>query len=207
MKITSEFYNKDYFEHGEISGKSAYSDYHWLPERTYREIRGLINFLGIDPQKKVLDFGCAKGYWVKALREYNINAYGVDISDYALKTADKTIQSFLGTEIKGQFDYIVARNTLEHIDEEELERLLKLFLNHTDTVFFSVPLCFKDKDNYIIPIAELDKSHLIRWAYKTWSTFCSDCGWKSVSLSYKVDGIHDKWSEYPEGTGFFTLKK
>jgi SAM-dependent methyltransferase len=207
MKISPEFYDKDYFEHGEISGKSAYTDYRWLPERTYKEIRELISYLNIDPKKRVLDFGCAKGYWVKALREYGIESYGVDISDYALKMADKAIQGFLDVEIKGQFDYIVARNTLEHIEEEELGKILKNFLNHTDTVFFSVPLTKEDKGLYIIPIAEEDKSHLIRWTAKTWANFCSDCGWKSVSLKYKVNGIHDKWSEYPEGTGFFTLKK
>jgi 2-polyprenyl-3-methyl-5-hydroxy-6-metoxy-1,4-benzoquinol methylase len=207
MKISPEFYDKDYFEHGEISGKSAYTDYRWLPERTYKEIRELISYLNIDPKKRVLDFGCAKGYWVKALREYGIESYGVDISDYALKMADKAIQGFLDVEIKGQFDYIVARNTLEHIEEEELGKILKNFLNHTDTVFFSVPLTKEDKGLYIIPIAEEDKSHLIRWTAKTWAKFCSDCGWKSVSLKYKVNGIHDKWSEYPEGTGFFTLKK
>jgi SAM-dependent methyltransferase len=207
MKISPEFYDKEYFEHGEISGKSAYTDYRWMPERTYKEIRGLISHLNIDPKKRVLDFGCAKGYWVKALREYGIESYGVDISDYALKMADKAIQGFLDVEIKGQFDYIVARNTLEHIEEEELGKILKNFLNHTDTVFFSVPLTKEDKGLYIIPIAEEDKSHLIRWTAKTWANFCSDCGWKSVSLKYKVNGIHDKWSEYPEGTGFFTLKK
>lgn len=206
--MKNEIYNKDYFEDGIRTGKSAYENYRWLPKRTYREARAMINHLGLNPRAKVLDFGAAKGYMVRAFREYNLEAFGVDISDYALDNCDQTVWKYLSKFIEHKhYDAIISRNTLEHLEEEDLRQTLSDFRRYTDLVFFSVPLVQEDGGDYIIPIAELDKSHRIRWTIDQWIDFCSNVGWKEVRGNYKVKGIHEGWEDYPKGIGFFTLMK
>lgn len=203
-----ESYDKNYFENGLKIRKSGYDNYRWLPERTHREIGALICFLGIEPRCSVLDFGCAKGYWVKALRHYNIDAYGVDTSNYALKNSDREIRRFLHKKMTlPRYDLIVSRNTLEHLTEEELRETLKKFYTKTDAVFFSVPLCAKSGGKYIVPIADLDITHKIRWPYQKWIKICKECGWRDVKPVFEIKGIHDGWGKYKKGIGFFVLTK
>lgn len=44
---------------------------------------------------RVLDVGCAKGSFVCAVREMGIEAFGVDVSAYAISCAPKNLQPFL----------------------------------------------------------------------------------------------------------------
>jgi len=206
--MNQKIYDRNYFEYGLQKGISGYKNYHWLPDRTWREARAIINHLGLKPKSKVLDFGCARGYMVRALRDYNINAYGVDISQYALDNCDLAVWKYLDYRIQHQYyDAIIARNTLEHLTKGELKKTLLDFKRRTDLVFFTVPVCRKDKSKYIIPIAEKDITHQIRWTTSSWMDFCSKCGWHSVKCDYEVQGIHEGWESYKDGIGFFILRK
>lgn len=201
-----EIYNKDYFENGIKKGISGYENYRWLPERIHREIRAVINLLGIDPGASVLDFGCAKGYWVRGFREYGIDAHGRDISDYALSHADEKAIMYLSKKMpERKFDFIVSRNTFEHIEEKDLEEYLKMFLDMTDTVFFTVPLIDPRTGDYVMQ--ETDKTHKIRWTNAQWMSFCEKCGWKEVISYNHIEGLHDKFKSYPNAMGFYLLKK
>src|SRR4051794_23312927 len=42
----------------------------------------------------VLDAGCAMGFLVEALRSKGIEAFGIDISEYAIQRADASIRPF-----------------------------------------------------------------------------------------------------------------
>ena len=85
-------YDEDYFERGVETGKSLYSNYRWIPELTIPICAELIMQLKIGPEDTILDFGCAKGFIVKALRLLHREAYGVDISEYAIKQARKSTE-------------------------------------------------------------------------------------------------------------------
>ena len=78
--VEKKFYDKDYFENGLGSTKSCYENYRWIPELTIPMANKLINYLEINNNYKLLDFGCSKGYLVKALRLLDYDCYGVDIS-------------------------------------------------------------------------------------------------------------------------------
>ena len=73
-------YDEDYFERGIESGKSLYTNYRWIPELTIPMCSFLNEQLGIGQSENVLDFGCAKGFIVKAMRLLGRNAYGVDLN-------------------------------------------------------------------------------------------------------------------------------
>ncbi len=200
-----EIYDEEYFEYGLKTGKSGYENYHWMPERIYKEVRAVIHLLDIDPGDTVLDFGCAKGYWVKGFRHYGIKAFGTDTSEYALQTADKEIAGFLMCEMpEVKYDFVVSRNTFEHIKEEELEKIIKGFHKITDTVFFTVPLVDRNTGKYIMQM--LDPTHEIHWTGEQWIRFCEKCGW-DVTNYYTIKGIHDKYADYPHAIGYYLLRK
>ena len=78
-----------------------------------------------NPQK-VLDVGCAKGFMVKALREQWIEAWGVDVSEYALSTAPEDVRELLYRVdlnkealpfADGYFDCVTFLGTIECLDD------------------------------------------------------------------------------------------
>lgn len=201
-----EVFDRIYFEDGIKAGVSGYENYRWLPERLHREARAVISLLGIEPKQTVLDFGCAKGFMVRALREYGINAYGCDISRYALSTADKSIKKYLTHDIPDRnFDFIISRNTLEHIEKWELEKILKKFLTITENLFFTVPLIDPQTGDYVMQMP--DKTHKIKWTNVQWMSFVDKCGWRYVTNYPKVEGLHKNFDNFPNAIGFYVCKK
>jgi cyclopropane fatty-acyl-phospholipid synthase-like methyltransferase len=202
-----ETYDKIYFEDGIKHKVSGYENYRWLPQRIYREIRAVINLLGIEPGMTVLDYGCAKGYWVKGFNEYNIDAWGYDISTYAIENADKSIGGNVSNQFhpSEKYDFIVSRNTFEHLEEKELEKRLKQFLGMTKTVFFTVPLIDPRTGDYVMQATDI--THKIRWTNAQWMSFCEKCGWKEVESFPSVEGLHDNFKNYPKAMGFYILRK
>jgi SAM-dependent methyltransferase len=205
MLTSPEVYNKEYFENGLEIGISGYENYHWIPEKTLKEAKAIIRLLSIKKEDSVLDFGCAKGFLVRALRDCSINAYGCDISKYALENADELAKPYLKESYSNKFDFIVSRNTLEHLTEQELRYYMNYFSQLSNTIFFTVPLCEKDGGEYILPIP-FDITHKIKWTKHTWIKFCKRLGWR-VEFRNQVKGIHTNWKEYKEGNGFFVLRK
>lgn len=205
METLPEKYGENYFEHGVKMGLSGYENYRWLPERIYREVRAVIHLLGIKPQQRVLEVGCAKGYWVRGFREYGINAYGYDISDYAISHCDESVKNYLSKEIPNEeFDFIVSRNTFEHIKADELEFLLKKFIKITEVVFFTVPLIDPQTGDYVMQMPDI--THEIKWTNADWTNFCEKCGWEYVINYSKIDGLHENFKDYKNSIGFYILK-
>lgn len=200
-----EIYDEEYFEYGLSTGKSGYENYRWLPDRLYGEARAVIKLLGINPKSSVLDFGCAKGYMVKALRHYNIESFGCDISKYALENSDTEIKEFLSNDIPSKkFDFVVSRNTFEHIEECELVLVMKRLIDVSSTMFFTVPLVDPRTGDYVMQMP--DSTHKIRWTNAQWMSFCEKCGWKYVASYPHVDGFHENYRQYPNAMGFYVLK-
>jgi len=89
------YFNKDYYENGISSGLSLYTNYKWMPDLTIPMAFRIIEILNIKERDSILDFGCAKGYMVKSFRMLYRDAYGVDISDYAISNCDKEVENYL----------------------------------------------------------------------------------------------------------------
>ena len=206
MPKDKDIYNEDYFENGLKKGCSGYENYRWLPDRIHREIRAVINLLGINPSQTVLDFGCAKGYWVRGFREYGVRANGCDISEYAIKNADENVKKYLSLNIPNRrFDFIVSRNTFEHLTEKDLGVHLAVFGGMTNTLFFTVPLIDPRTKDYVMQMPDI--THKIRWTNAQWMSFCEKCGWAEVTSYQHVEGLHDNFKNYPNAMGFYVLKK
>ena len=77
-----------------------------------------------EPRGKVLDIGCAYGYIVKKLRAKGIDAWGVDISQYALSKAPEVVKPYLKHASADrlpfgdkEFDIAFSASTFEHMPQ------------------------------------------------------------------------------------------
>lgn len=79
--------------------------------------------------KKVLEIGCAKGFLVEDLRGMGVNAYGLDVSVYAIGEAVRAVKPFLyigdaRTYLinfgDGEFDVVITLHFLECFSKADL---------------------------------------------------------------------------------------
>lgn len=205
-------YDADYYLNGVKSGKSLYENYRWLPDLTLPIARVIAEHLGIRPRETVLDYGCARGYLVKAFRLHGIPAYGVDISEWAVENADPDVKDDLicGAHPSGHFDWFLAKDVLEHIEEADLEILVSEMLGHsTSGCFVVVPLSRKKGERYVCPDYEKDVTHKIRWDIHTWIDLFArhNRGRFTMEASLRIRGIKDNYRDWPDGNGFITMRR
>lgn len=210
-------YNEEYFERGLVAGVSGYMNYSWMPELTLRMAHYFIMNLPIKAGETVLDYGCAKGYIVKALRLLGVEACGVDISKYAVSKADENTKNFC-TVISGvedeyigghEYDWIIAKDVLEHLNHNDLSILLKQFCRATQKLFVVVPLAEDDKiGRYIIPAYDNDVTHILAKSKDWWKSEFESSGWVVDRFDYEFQGCKENWTkEFPKGNGFFILSR
>ena len=139
--LSGEAYDRHYFETG--CGPIPYdrAQPHWLAF-----FSGIAERIVADiGPRTVLDAGCAKGFLVEALRDRGVEAYGIDISAYAIGEVRPDIRRFCRlasvTQPIGQrYDLIVCIEVLEHLSVQEGERALaNICRSATDVLFSSTP--------------------------------------------------------------------
>ena len=131
-----------------------YEYYHNYCGGTYEEPACWMKFFGsladrivndLKP-KTVLDAGCAMGYLVAALRDRGVEAYGVDISEYAISKVREDIKQYcavgsltepLPTCLPKRYDLVVTIEVLEHLYEEDGRKAIKSLCGLTNQIIFS----------------------------------------------------------------------
>jgi SAM-dependent methyltransferase len=102
----------------------------------------------------VLDAGCAWGFLVESLRQRGVEAWGVDISDYAIAQVHPTVKPFcwvgsVGDPFPQKYDLIVSIEVLEHLHRPESERALANLCQHSDDILFSsTPFDYKEVTHF-----------------------------------------------------------
>ena len=131
-------YNSEYYK--SCLGPVPYSRY----EGKWLQFFGLVadHIVKQIGPKKVLDAGCAKGFLVEALRDRGVEAYGIDLSEYAISQVRRDIQRYcrvasLVDPIAERFDLIVCIEVLEHIPEEIARQVIANLCRSTDDILFS----------------------------------------------------------------------
>ncbi len=129
QKSMRHFYTEDYYKRRKYQFDLVYPSLS-TTARTLVE--------KFDP-KTVLDIGCAKGYLVYAFRNLGLEAYGVDISEYATSQGPPEIRNRLfNVDVEHEqlpfgdetFDLVNATEILEHLINHksllsEIRRVLK----------------------------------------------------------------------------------
>lgn len=199
-------YDADYYLRGKESGKSLYQDYRWLESLTLPMAETIITHLSL-LNATVLDFGCARGYLVKALRHYGVKAYGMDCSQWAIDHCDPDVRDFVNCtdKIPDDVDWIIAKDVLEHVPNaaDVIEEMMD---KACVGVFAVVPLSNMDGFPYVEESYEKDVTHIHRLSLPTWGRFFVRTGW-NVELSYRVKGIKDNYAHVAAANGFITARR
>ena len=201
----STLFDADYFENGPSTGKSLYENYRWMPELTLPFAAAIAKHIGMEYGDTVLDFGCAKGFLVKALRLLHYDAYGADISEYAVKGRENLQLIEHAADISlpphvSRFDFIIAKDTLEHIPQVKQE--LQALMHKARCLFVVVPL--GDGEKYVAADYEKDTTHIIRQPLEWWVNTMENSGWCVREAVYDLPYIKDRWRHIPGGNGFIT---
>ena len=116
-------YGALYFDGPREYGYGGYRyDGRWLPVAS-----DIIAHFGLKPGMRVLDIGCAKGFLVKDFMraEPELEAFGVDISEYALKHCEDEVvgRLHLGSADElpfpdKSFDCVLSINTIHNFDRD-----------------------------------------------------------------------------------------
>ena len=204
-------YDKDYYEHGIESGKSCYQNYRWIPELTIPMAMTIIDFLKIEKDQTILDYGCAKGFLVKAFRLLHRKAWGVDLSSYAISCSEKYCSECSGDGklpyTPWKYDWCIAKDVFEHVDDiDSMAIILKNLSLVTNKIFAVIPLGSNGK--FTANANNVDKTHTLCMNKRDWTGFFGMRNWTVKNFTYRVDGIKDAYYDKdPRGHGFFTLSK
>ena len=200
-------FDEKYFEDGVRSRVSAYENYRWMPERSIREASSIINNI---PFTTVLDFGCAKGFMVHALRLLGKEAYGADVSEYAVENCHPKVKEYLQViesteQLSGGWDLIIAKDVLEHIPKDLIPSVLSELRRRCKTLFVAVPL--GDGKRYRIREYEMDVTHVVREPEEWWLTAIVDAGFKIKYFDYEFGHLKENWTgNHPHGNAFIVAE-
>lgn len=159
---TGELYDAHYYETG--CGVAYDRAEHW--EKFFGIVADrIVSEIG---PRTVLDAGCASGYLVKALRERGVEAWGVDISEYAIAHAPEAARPFVRvgsvTEpFERRYDLIVCIEVLEHLHKPNSEQAIANLCAHADDIVFSSsPLDYKEATHFNVQPPEYWAEHFAR---------------------------------------------
>lgn len=149
----SRKYEFDYFDGDRAYGYGGYNyDGRWQKIAT-----DIIDHWGLKKGMKLLDIGCAKGFLVKdlLLSDNNIDSYGIDISDYALKNCEKEVvgRLHLGNMIRlpfpdNSFEAVTCINTLHNLKRNDCITAIKEMsrICSTDKIYIQVDSYRKEEE-------------------------------------------------------------
>ena len=120
IRISRE-YGQVYFDGDREYGYGGYRyDGRWQP------VAGdIVTHFQLKPGDRVLDIGCAKGFLVKDLLALGIDAYGLDISKYALSNCEPEVigRLHIGSAYElpfpdNSFNAVISLNTLHNLKRD-----------------------------------------------------------------------------------------
>lgn len=132
----------------------------------------------------VIDFGCGVGLRVWAMNKVGLEAFGNEISEYAVKNSLYPGRIVWGDITKGantkesntagEFSLSLAYDVLEHLKYEDLKKGIDTLINSTKKyILVSVP--FKGTPN-----CDADKTHIIKEDKEWWIKQFTDKGLKLI---------------------------
>ena len=138
-------YNKEYYvSYCDREHKLPYtlSDNHW--NKYFNNLSDDI-ITQLNPQS-VMDVGCAKGFLVTLLRDKGKNAYGIEVSEYALSNVRADIKKYCklisilsnkDIEKLGKYDLVTCIEVLEHLPKDFAENAISNLVKLGDKILFS----------------------------------------------------------------------
>ncbi len=163
--MDSTLYDEYYYAHD--CGRPYQRDESWLGFFD----RIAARLIELYEPKTVLDAGCAWGFLVEAFRTRGVEAYGIDISEYAIQNVHPSIQPYCRvgsiTESFGQtYDMITNIEVLEHMPPAEAEKAMENLCAHTGQVIFSsTPFDYKEVTHFNVHDPEVWAGQFARFGF------------------------------------------
>jgi SAM-dependent methyltransferase len=142
--VDGNAFNAFYFAH--CCGKPYTRNEEWLgffggmADRIVADVR----------PRRVLDAGCAFGLLVEALRNRGVEAFGIDLSPYAIEHVHESVKPYcrvgsVTDPLDGPYDLIVSIEVVEHMEARDAETAIKNFCSQTDDLLLSSsPLDYRE---------------------------------------------------------------
>ena len=136
-KQQSSTFGEEYYRHG--FGPIPYErNDHWLSffNRVADELIRTVR------PHRVFDAGCAMGFLVESFRDRGVDAWGADISDYAINNVRTDVRPFcrvgsITEPLAEHYDLITCIEVIEHIPESNVRVGIQRLTEAADTIFFS----------------------------------------------------------------------
>lgn len=89
-----------------------------------------------------LDAGCAMGFLVEALAKRGVDAWGIDVSEYAISQVDEAVRgrcsvASLTEPLERRYDLITCIEVVEHVPPAQVERVIANLCAATDQILLS----------------------------------------------------------------------
>ncbi|HEX2893878.1 MAG TPA: class I SAM-dependent methyltransferase [Marmoricola sp.] len=181
-------YTSCYYNSADLGG---YDEYRWGNPVWQRHMRMLADrVIALANPRRVLDVGCARGLWVQALRERDVEAFGIDVSEHAIESSDPVVRPYLqvrpATEpFDGKYDLIICSEVLEHMSPAEAQLAIDNMCAATDHILFSSSPADFD-----------EPTHVNTKPTPTWAVWFAERGFfrrTDVDVTF-----HNPWSVYFE---------
>jgi cyclopropane fatty-acyl-phospholipid synthase-like methyltransferase len=91
------------------------------------EVRQLIRYFSLMPDDKVYVHGCGYGQRLHWFLEFGMNAWGMEVSRYAIDNAYGKAHGRITTDLsglKGWYDLVVSVDVLEHIHPDYIDNIV-----------------------------------------------------------------------------------
>jgi SAM-dependent methyltransferase len=129
-KIARQF-GREYFDGDRLSGYGGYSYYPRFWQETVKRFR---DHYKLAETASVLDVGCAKGFMLHDFKELtsNLTIAGIDISEYAIEHAIRTVKPILRVGsaqnlpyADKSFDLVISINTIHNLSPKDCKQALR----------------------------------------------------------------------------------
>ncbi|HEY5158460.1 MAG TPA: glycosyltransferase, partial [Anaerolineales bacterium] len=164
-----------------MTTSSLYDEYYYAHDcgRPYQRDDGWLNFFDqiakriieqFEP-KTVLDVGCAWGFLVEAFRNRGVEAFGVDISEYAIQNIYPDIKPYcwigsITEPFPKKYDLITCIEVLEHMPRQEAEKAIENLCSHAnEIVFSSTPFDYKEATHFNVHDPEYWAEQFARYGF------------------------------------------
>ncbi len=138
----SDTYNSYFFTNLGFASDDYTNRERWMP--FFAKIAE--NIIKVFNPKMVLDAGCATGYVVEALRDRGVEAWGFDISEFAISHVREDIRPYcfvhsitdrLPNNVPQSYDLVINIEVLEHLSPEMGSEAIANLCSYSDTVVFT----------------------------------------------------------------------
>jgi len=179
-------FGREYFDGSRDTGYGGYTyDGRWIPVAD-----DIVRHFALGPGARILDVGCAKGFLVKDLRtrQPGLLAYGLDLSDYAIRHAEPEAAAYL---VRGtcealpfpddSFDAVIAKDVIHNQSRAGCVRALREIERLAPGRGFVQVDAYRD---------EAEREIVLRWVL-TARTICDPDGWREIFAEAGYRGAYD----------------